>query len=155
TQRGGPAFGGVVFRLAGGPILPTTTALTALSPARVWLGLANSNNTGVGFDLLAEVFVDSVKAGEGRLDNVSLGGRGFDHALLYSAQPADGGAAPAAGSRFGATIGGSSADYSLRGGFALSTEPGTSSESTSVKVQGKGTCPARAFTPFGTWSMMP
>ncbi|PYO58778.1 MAG: hypothetical protein DMD83_02265, partial [Candidatus Rokuibacteriota bacterium] len=70
TQRGGPPFGGVVFRLAGGPILPTPTALTALSPARVWVGLANSNNTGVGFDLLAEVFVDSVKAGEGRLDNV-------------------------------------------------------------------------------------
>jgi uncharacterized repeat protein (TIGR03803 family) len=199
TQRGGPAFGGVVFRLAGDAILPTTTALTALSPARVWVGLANSNNVGLGLDLLAEVFVDSVKAGEGRLDNVSLDGRGFDHAILYSiplaltqgpvefpggaaleitlsarracsggnghnagkvglwynGQPVDGGAAPAPGSRFGATIGGTSADYFLRGGFALSTEPGTSSESTDVRVQGKGTCPARAFTPFGTWSMMP
>jgi hypothetical protein len=48
----------------------------------VWIGLKNSDDLGLKLDLLAEVFVDSAKVGEGRLDNVSAGSSGFNNAVL-------------------------------------------------------------------------
>jgi hypothetical protein len=81
-----PAVGGLtdafVARLtadlAGGP--PKT--LTALSPAKVWVGLKNSDDVVLRLDLLAEVFVNSTKVGEGQLNNVNAGSSGFDRAVL-------------------------------------------------------------------------
>jgi uncharacterized repeat protein (TIGR03803 family) len=193
TALAGSAGGGVVFRLTpANPILPATVALTALSPTQVWISPAKVD---LSLDLLAEVFVDGAKAGDGRLDDVSLGGRGFDDAVLYTiplaltagpvdfpagatlevtvsarracsggsrhnsgkvglwynGPPTDGGGD--AGSRFGATIGGTTADYFLRDSFVLSGQPGTSSELADVTIRGKGSCPTRAFTPFGRWSV--
>ena len=71
---GGPGGGGAVFRVVG--------RLSALSPARVWIGLKNSDDVGLRLDLLAEVFVDGTKVGEGRLNNVSAGSSGFNNAIL-------------------------------------------------------------------------
>ena len=75
--QGGPGGAGVLFRLDVG-LLP----LNALSPARVWVGLKNSDDVGLRLDLLAEVFVGATKVGEGRLDNVSAGSSGFTNAVL-------------------------------------------------------------------------
>ena len=58
--------------------------LSALSPVKVWVGLKNSDDTGLRLDLLAEVFLDATKAGQGELDNVSGGGSGFGNALQYA-----------------------------------------------------------------------
>jgi predicted extracellular nuclease len=60
--------------------------LTALSPAKLWIGLRNSDSVGLRVDLLAEVFLkigtSATKIGEGELDNQSTGGSGFNNALL-------------------------------------------------------------------------
>ena len=56
--------------------------LTALSPAKVWVGLKNSDDVGLRLDLLAEVFIDAAKVGQGELDNVGSGGGGFNNALF-------------------------------------------------------------------------
>jgi hypothetical protein len=61
---------------------PQPRSLTALGPAKVWLGLKNSDDVGLRFDLLATVFVGTTKVGEGRLDNVPAGSSGFNNALL-------------------------------------------------------------------------
>jgi hypothetical protein len=60
-------------------VLPT---LTMVGPARVWIGLANSDAVGLRLDLLAEAFVNNVKVGQGQLDNTSAGGSGFNNAVL-------------------------------------------------------------------------
>ena len=83
---GQPANGGLsdafVARLtadlAGGP----SKTLTALSPAKVWVGLKNGDDVGLRLDLLAEVFVNSTKVGQGQFNNVSAGGSGFNNAIL-------------------------------------------------------------------------
>jgi len=46
--------------------------LAALSPAKVWAGLATSNDTGLMLDLKAEVLINSTLVGTGELDNVGL-----------------------------------------------------------------------------------
>jgi hypothetical protein len=56
--------------------------LTALSPAKVWVGLKNGDAVGLRLDLLAEVFVNATKVGQGQLDNVSAGTSGFNGAIL-------------------------------------------------------------------------
>jgi hypothetical protein len=58
--------------------------LTGLSPAKVWVGLKNSDDVGIRFDFKAEVFVGDMKAGEGYTRNVSGGGSGFNNALLHT-----------------------------------------------------------------------
>jgi uncharacterized repeat protein (TIGR03803 family) len=63
---------------------PTPRELTALSPANVWVGLKNSDDVGLNLDLLAEVFVNTIRVGQGHLDNVSAGGSGFNGAILDS-----------------------------------------------------------------------
>jgi hypothetical protein len=59
--------------------------LTALSPAKVWVGLKNSDAVGLRIDLKAEVFVNSVTdppIGRGHLDNLTSGSIGFVNARL-------------------------------------------------------------------------
>ena len=74
--------------------------------------------------------------------------------LWYNGQPTDTGRRTAdAGSRFAATIGGANATYFLRMPFALATAAGSAKQSIDVAVDDKSACPARPFTPFGTWSV--
>jgi hypothetical protein len=56
--------------------------LTALSPARVWIGLTNSDAVGLRVDLQAEVFADGALIGAGVLPNVATGSSGFNNARL-------------------------------------------------------------------------
>jgi len=55
--------------------------LTALSPATVFVGLTNSDDVGLYFDLLAEVLVDGNVVGSGQLDKVWGGSSGFNNAV--------------------------------------------------------------------------
>lgn len=163
--------------------------LSALSPAKVWVGMKNS-----ALDLRAEVFLNATKVGQGELNNVSGGGAGFNNALLntipltltrgvvsapsgaqlsikvsarrtcfgkgnsgtatlwYNGRPVDGGASRDAGSRFDATIGGTTSDYYLRSGFGLSTTAGSSRTSADAQLNSSAPCPVRPFASFGTWS---
>jgi len=59
-----------------------TRQLTALSPARVWVGLKNSDDVGVKFDLLAEAYRDGVLVGSGQVNSVPAGSSGFNNAKL-------------------------------------------------------------------------
>ena len=90
---GRPVLSGdaVAFRGVGssgqlGIYLVTPSAgLTALSPAKVWVGLKNSDAVGLRLDLKAEVFVNDTSGapiGTGQLNNVSGGGSGFNSAVL-------------------------------------------------------------------------
>jgi hypothetical protein len=169
--------------------------ITGLSPAKVWVGLKNGDDVGLRLDLLAEVFLDATKVGQGELDNVGSGGSGFNNAILntiplsltggpvlvgsgdalkikvsarrtcfgtghvsgtprlwHNGQAVDSGATRDAGSRFDATIGGTTSDYFLRSGFALSTTAGSSRTSADAFVNSSAPCPARPFTSFGAWS---
>jgi hypothetical protein len=60
----------------------TLARLSALSPAKVWIGLKNSDDVSLRLDLLAEVFINVTKTGQGKLDNVGRGGSGFNNAVL-------------------------------------------------------------------------
>jgi hypothetical protein len=77
------------------------------------------------------------------------GGSSGKAKLWYNGQPIDSGPAADAGSRFDATIGGSSRDYFLRNGFLLSTA--AASSRTSIEAPVGARC--GAFQPFGTWSI--
>lgn len=64
---------------------PTPTPipqLTALNPAKVWVGLKNSDDVGVKFDLKAEVYAGSTLVSSGELDTVNAGSSGFNNAKL-------------------------------------------------------------------------
>lgn len=58
--------------------------LTAVGPARIWVGLKNNGDAGLRLDLRAEVLVNGVATATGILNNVSSGGNGFDDAILQS-----------------------------------------------------------------------
>jgi len=58
--------------------------LTNLSPADVWVGLKNSDDVGIRFDLLAEVYKNTDLVGSGQLDSVPGGSSGFNNAKLNS-----------------------------------------------------------------------
>jgi hypothetical protein len=73
--------------------------------------------------------------------------------LWYDGKSVDTGAGRDAGSRFDATIGGTTSDYFLRSGSALSTTAGSSQKSADVFVNIAAPCPVRPFTSFGTWSI--
>ena len=66
----------------------TGNALTALSPAKVWIGLKNNDDIGLRVDLRAEVFVKvgatETPVGSGDLLNQPAGGSGFNNAVLYT-----------------------------------------------------------------------
>ena len=171
----------------------TIRQLTALSPAKLWVG-QNGSLKKLKYDLLAEVLVNGSVVGTGQLSNVSAGGSAFNTAKLdtialtlgattavpagaslslrasvrvscsvaassgtarlwYNGQPVDTGKQKDAGSRFDATIGGTNSNYFLRQAFTLDTAPGSSRQSIDVAVDGNTACPARPFTPFGTWSV--
>ena len=73
--------------------------VTALGPAKVWIGLKNSDDVGLRVDLEAEVFLkvgtQETRIGHGRLDNQSTGSSGFTKAALYTIPPRDHGRAGA------------------------------------------------------------
>jgi hypothetical protein len=85
---------GFVGRISGGPL----ARLTELSPAKVWVGLKNSDDVGLRLDLLVEVFVNGTKVGQGELDNVSAGSSGFSNAILNTIPLALSGGSVSAGS---------------------------------------------------------
>ncbi len=59
-----------------------TRQLTALSPAKVWVGLKNSDDVGIKFDLLAEAYRDGTLVGSGQVNSVPAGSSGFNNAKL-------------------------------------------------------------------------
>jgi DNA-binding beta-propeller fold protein YncE len=61
---------------------PASRRLTALRPARLWMGLRNSDDVGVRFDLRAEVFVGADLIGTGELSGASGGSSGFNNARV-------------------------------------------------------------------------
>ncbi|HEY7163681.1 MAG TPA: kelch repeat-containing protein [Candidatus Binatia bacterium] len=63
---------------------PSVPMLTALGPAAVWVGLKNSDDVGIKFDLLAEVYKDSTLIGSGQVNSVPGGSSGFNNAKLDS-----------------------------------------------------------------------
>jgi hypothetical protein len=169
----------------------TAIGLTDLSPAKVWIGLKNSDDVGTKFDLLAEVLRNGMVVGSGQLNDVSGGSSGFNNAILrtitlaltsavpmgpgdtmsfrlsvrigatsghnsgtarlwYNGAAIDSGASRDAGSRFDATIAGSTSNYFLRSpGFTLDTTAGSSRVSVDKTVSNSGGNP---FVAFGTWS---
>ena len=56
----------------------------ALGPAKVFVGLRNSDDVGLRLDLKAEVLAGSTVIGAGQLNNVPAGGSGFNNAALRS-----------------------------------------------------------------------
>ncbi|HSW97470.1 MAG TPA: PKD domain-containing protein [Candidatus Saccharimonadales bacterium] len=61
---------------------PTPVKLTSLSPAKIWIGLKNSDDVGVKFDVKAEVYKDSTLVTSGETDSVAAGSSGFNNAKL-------------------------------------------------------------------------
>ena len=54
--------------------------LTAVGPAKVWIGLKNSDDVGLRLDLRAELLVNGTVAASGTFNNVSSGSSGFNNA---------------------------------------------------------------------------
>jgi hypothetical protein len=64
------------------PEYPTPVSqITYVSPAKIWVGLKNSDDVGIKFDLKAEVYKDSTLVTSGQLNTVG-GGAGFNNAHL-------------------------------------------------------------------------
>jgi hypothetical protein len=61
---------------------PTPVQITSVNPAKVWVGLANSDDVGVKFDLKAEVYKDNTLITSGQTDSVAAGSSGFNNAKL-------------------------------------------------------------------------
>jgi hypothetical protein len=60
----------------------SSSQLTALGSAGIWLGLKNSDDVGTKFDLLAEVLKNGSLVGSGQLNGVAGGSSGFNNAVL-------------------------------------------------------------------------
>lgn len=58
--------------------------VTALTPAKIWIGLKNSDDVGIKFDLLAEAYKDGNLIASGRLDSITGGSSGFNNAHLQT-----------------------------------------------------------------------
>lgn len=56
--------------------------LTTLAPVGIWVGLKNSDDVGVKFDLLAEAYKDGVLVSSGQLNSFAGGSSGFNNAHL-------------------------------------------------------------------------
>src|SRR5262249_37291624 len=56
--------------------------LTAVGPARLWVGLKNSDDVGTRFDLLVEILRNGSVIGSGQASNVPGGSSGFKSAIL-------------------------------------------------------------------------
>ena len=63
------------------------------------------------------------------------------------------GSTRSAGSRFDAAINGASTDDFLRTGLALDEMAGPAQTFVDAAVNSSQPCPARPYTPFGTWSV--
>jgi len=61
-------------------ILKQITRLTSLSPAKIWIGLKNSDDVGIRFDFRAEVYLNATLAGSGQVTSVPGGSSGFNNA---------------------------------------------------------------------------
>jgi hypothetical protein len=179
--------------------LAVNSTLTALGPAKAWIGITNSDNVGLRVDLLAEVFLKVgatvTKVGQGQLDNEATGSSGFNNALLktisvgrigepmsvpagaelqyklsvrrtcagtghnagtaafwYDGRTVDSGATRDAGSRIATTVGAVAGDFFMHSGLGLTGTAGTAKTSVTAAVTSAQPCPARSYTPFGTWS---
>ncbi len=76
---GGTTFGWYVDNVR---VYDCEPQLSALSPAKVWIGLKNSDDVGTNFDLLAEVLQNGTVVGSGQINNVPGGSSGFNNAVL-------------------------------------------------------------------------
>jgi hypothetical protein len=56
--------------------------LTELGPARIWVGLKKSDDVGIKFDFLVEVYRNAELIGSGQLDSAPGGSSGFNNARL-------------------------------------------------------------------------
>jgi hypothetical protein len=62
---------------------PSEGVLTSLAPAKVWIGLKNSDDVGIRFDLRAEVYRNTTElVGAGQINSVPGGSSGFNNAKL-------------------------------------------------------------------------
>ncbi len=66
------------------PFTISSRQLTALAPAQAWIGLKNSDDVGVKFDLLAQAYAGSTLVASGELDSFAGGSSGFNNAHLAS-----------------------------------------------------------------------
>ena len=58
--------------------------LSALDPARIWIGLTNSDDVGLELDAQAEVLLNNQVVGTGQLAELKGGSSGFNNAVLQS-----------------------------------------------------------------------
>jgi predicted extracellular nuclease len=58
--------------------------LTSVGPAKLWVGLKNSDAVGLRLDVLAELLVNDVVVATGVVTNVAAGSSGFNNALHHS-----------------------------------------------------------------------
>ena len=61
---------------------PQTRQLTLLTPIQFWIGLKNSDDVGIKFDLKAEAYKDNTLITSGELNSFSGGSSGFNNAHL-------------------------------------------------------------------------
>jgi hypothetical protein len=59
---------------------PVSATSLTLSPAQVWIGLKNSDDVGIKFDLLAEVLINGNPVTSGQANSVAAGSSGFNNA---------------------------------------------------------------------------
>jgi hypothetical protein len=81
--------------------------LTALGPARVWIGLKNSDAAGLRLDVRVKVLIDGTAVAAGEVSNVAAGSSGFNNAILHAIPLAlsGGPAAVPAGATLAAEVG--------------------------------------------------
>jgi Concanavalin A-like lectin/glucanases superfamily len=70
-----------LFNGARPPGLPGSE-ITSVGPARLWIGLRNSDDVGLRVDLRAELLVNGSTAADGSLRSVSSGSSGFGNAIF-------------------------------------------------------------------------
>ena len=73
-------------------------------------------------------------------------------AFWYNGRALDSGTTRDAGSRLAATVGGVAGSFFMHSGLALDGTAGTARTSMNVALNSRRPCPARTFTPVGTWS---
>jgi len=62
-------------------------ALTVLGPVTIWVGLTNSDDVGIRFDLRAEVYKAGTLVGSGQVNSVAGGSGGFEACNQRSERP--------------------------------------------------------------------
>jgi hypothetical protein len=61
-----------------------TPRLTAVGPAKLWVGLKNSDAVGLRLDIRTEMLVNGIIVAAGEVTNVAAGSSGFNNALLHT-----------------------------------------------------------------------